>query len=253
VSIALGVVRMRQTNISRVLAFGSTLLLAGCVTVQVPDHRDIDPSSGASTIEPSDSGTLPTNGATSANHQGDSVVVPDAMPAPDYRGPPVPFCAGRVTTWLRITANLDASVPVAPAFDIRQPAQTATQSLSANVWASPGVEGQMDIFFSRISNTGYRYHALIGGSDYEIEIGTGTLEFSSNGELYSFTEQIPLELPVPGGLPRRVNLAFGTPILTGGTGLDGVTSFYAPFNVSSETQDGCAARLGSMCPAAPSP
>lgn len=181
------------------------------------------------------------------------MVGPDAMRVPDYRGPPVPFCAGRIKTWLRITANLDASAAVAPKFDVRQPAQTATKSLSVSVWASPGVEGQMDVFFSRVSDTGYEYHALIGGSHYEIEIGKGTLEFSSTGELYRFTEQLPLELPVPGGVPRRVKLIFGTPTLAGGTGLDGVTSFDSPFDVSSRAQDGCAATLGSVCPDAPLP
>ncbi|HEX7668974.1 MAG TPA: hypothetical protein VF395_05305 [Polyangiaceae bacterium] len=244
---------MRNLIVPRVLAFGPTLLLVGCVTVQVPEPRDVGPRSGASTTETSDSGTLPTNGVAFASNQGDSVVGPDAMVPPDYRGPPVPFCAGRVTTWLRITANLDASAAIAPPFDLRQPAQTATRSLSVVVWASPGVGGQVDVFFSRISDTSYQYHAVIGGSKYEIEIGQGTLGFTSNGALYSLTEQIPLEIPVPGALPRRLKLIFGTPILAGGTGLDGVTSFDSPFNVSGQAQDGCAAVLGNVCPEAPLP
>lgn len=162
---------------------------------------------------------------------------------------PTTALPANATAKMTITANLDASAPVAPAFDITQPAQTATKSTSLTVYDSLGASHQLDVYFSKTAANTYDYHVVANGAELNpaapgtnVEVGTGTLAFTTNGALDTITTTTPITVNFAGATAAQaIAVNFGTPITgAGGTGLDGVTQFSSPFNVSSQSQDGYA-------------
>src|SRR5207244_4374052 len=74
-----------------------------------------------------------------------------------------------------------------------------------------------------------------------VEIGSGSLSFTSAGALNTVSTNTAISANFNGANPNQaITLDFGTPIATGGTGLTGSTQFGAPSSVSNQTQDGYA-------------
>jgi flagellar hook protein FlgE len=148
-----------------------------------------------------------------------------------------------------ITANLDASA-AAPllAWDAQDPANTSNFSTSLTVYDSLGSAHALDVFFVKTGPNTWDYHVLASGDDLDpavpgdnVEVGTGDLEFTTNGELDTFNEGTPISLDFMGATAgQAVALNLGTSITAGGTGLDGITQFASPSGVSSQNQDGYA-------------
>jgi flagellar hook protein FlgE len=163
---------------------------------------------------------------------------------------PTTALPANATAAMTVTANLDAAKPVAAAFDITQPAQTATSSTSLTVYDSLGASHQLDVYFSKTAANTYDYHVVADGGELNpaapgtfVEVGTGTLGFTTDGALDTIATTTPITVDFGGGATagQAITVNFGTPITgAGGTGLDGVTQFASPFNVSSQSQDGYA-------------
>jgi flagellar hook protein FlgE len=142
-----------------------------------------------------------------------------------------------------VVANLDASeaIPALP-FDVADPANTSNFSTTLTVYDSLGAGHTLDVYFEKTA-TGWNTHALVSGPDVgaaagtNVEVGTGTLTFNTDGALTAVTGNTATMNFVGATAGQVVTFNFGTPIPTG-TGLDGVTQFASPENVSSQSQDG---------------
>jgi flagellar hook protein FlgE len=152
------------------------------------------------------------------------------------------------TKSMTITANLnaDAPVPTLP-FDSTDPANTSNFSTTMSIYDSLGNAHTANVYFAKTAANTYDYHVLVPtnditpGSTGNTEIGTGTLNFTTNGALNTVTTTAAIAANFNGATAAQaITLNFGTPISAGGTGLDGTTQFGSPANVSSQAQDGYA-------------
>jgi flagellar hook protein FlgE len=151
------------------------------------------------------------------------------------------------TTEITVTANLDPREPVA-VFDIADPDGTSSSSTSISVFDSLGTARTLDVYFANLGGNLYEYHVVADGADLaggvagtDQEVGTGTLQFTSDGALDVATVP-PLDISFAGGATanQAIALNFGQDILGGGTGLDGTTQFSSASAVSSQSQNGFA-------------
>ncbi len=151
------------------------------------------------------------------------------------------------TTAIEMTANLDSSAttPTLP-WDAQDPANTSNFSSSITVYDSLGNSHSVDVYFRKTGANTYDYHALANGDELQppvpglnVEIGTGSLAFTTNGALNTVTTTTPISVSYAGATAAQaITLDFGTPIAGGGTGLDGTTQFASPSNISAQSQDG---------------
>jgi len=144
-----------------------------------------------------------------------------------------------------VAANLDASSTVPTlAFDPLDPSMTSNFSTTMTVYDSLGAGHTMDIYFEKTAAGAWNWHGVAKGDDVvggtpgtNVEIGTGSLTFDTNGALTGVTGNT-ITADFNGATAGQViTVNFGTPA-PGGTGLDGVTQFSSPENVSSQSQDG---------------
>ncbi len=147
-----------------------------------------------------------------------------------------------------ITANLDANaaIPANP-FDVADPANTSSYSTAMTVYDSLGTAHNVDVYFAKTSAGNFDWHAVAKGDDLNppqpgvnVELGTGTLNFTTDGALNSVTGNTFTASFDGATANQTVTLNFGTSIAAGGTGLDGTTQYAPPSNVSSQSQDGYA-------------
>lgn len=174
-----------------------------------------------------------------ANADGTFQAAPSSVKAPTASLP------ARATAAISISANLDASATV-PTWDPTLPAQTSNFSTSITVFDSLGNSHALDVYFNKTADNSWDYHAMVDATQLNppgtgfSEVGSGTLNFTTNGALDSVTTTTAIAPTWGGGstgaLP--VTLDFGTPIATGGTGLDGTTQFGSASAISSQSQDG---------------
>src|SRR5579859_2868024 len=148
-----------------------------------------------------------------------------------------------VTSQMAITANLDANqaVPVA-AWDPQNPAQTSNFNTSMQVYDSLGNAHTVNVYFRKTAANTWDYHALVDGGQLtggtagtNVEIGTGTLAFTTDGALNTVSANTLTADFVGATAGQTITVNFGTPISGGGTGLDGTTQFGGPSNVSSQS------------------
>lgn len=153
-----------------------------------------------------------------------------------------------------ITANLDTNLNandgaiIPAAWDAQNPTQTSNYSTSMTVYDSLGNSHTMDVYFRRTAANTYEYHALVNGNDVNpptpgtnVEVGSGTLNFTTNGALNDVTTTTPISVSFNGATAAQaITLDFGKSITAGGTGLDGTTGFASTSSVSSQGQDGYA-------------
>jgi flagellar hook protein FlgE len=151
----------------------------------------------------------------------------------------------KTTTSFSMDANLDASaVPPTVPFDPQNPAATSNFSTGLQMYDSLGVAHDVEVYFRQTSPGNWTYDVLARGSEVvggvpgqNQLIGNGTLNFNAAGALQSVTG-VPTVSFVNANGPQTLTLDFGTPIATGGTGLDGITQFSAPSTVTAQKQDG---------------
>ena len=166
---------------------------------------------------------------------------------------PTSSIPAKVTDSMQLAANLDASAPVPTItpFSADTPTQTANFSTSIQVFDTLGSPHSLDVYFAKTSAGQWEYHVLANGNETtpvspgnNVEIGSGSLTFTTQGALDSVATTQPIQVTFGGADPQTISLNVGSPLATNGTGLDGVTQFATPSNVSSESQNGYAS--GSM-------
>jgi len=102
------------------------------------------------------------------------------------------------------------------------------------------------VYFENTGPNQWNYHEVAAGSDVSggtasqnDEFGSGTMTFNPNGSLQSVTSTGGA-VTFNGANAQTIAVNLGTPIASGGTGLNGVTQFGGSSVVSSQGQDGYA-------------
>jgi flagellar hook protein FlgE len=153
------------------------------------------------------------------------------------------------TTALTITANLDASSPVPSApFDVQNPSTTSSLGTTIDIFDSLGAPHTLEIYFNNLGPGQWEYRAVMRGDDLDpnqpgvnVEVGSGSLSFTSDGALDTFSPNQPVTIDFAQASPgQTIEVGFGTAIADGGEGLDGTTQFSMPGGVSSQSQNGFA-------------
>jgi flagellar hook protein FlgE len=163
---------------------------------------------------------------------------------------PTSAISPKTTENMELVANLDsnATIPTA-AWDLTDPARTSNFSTSMTVYDSLGNSHSLEIYFRKTAENAWDYHVLADGGDLDggtagtnVEVGGGSLAFTTTGALQTFDEATPISVDFAGATAgQAITLNMGTSIDAGGTGLDGATQFASASNVSSQEQDGYAA------------
>lgn len=156
----------------------------------------------------------------------------------------------KITGNIEIVANLDSNeaVPTA-AFDPQDPSATSNFSTTITVYDSLGASHSIDVYFVKTGANSYDYHALASGDEtvpaspgLNVEIGDGSITFTTNGALDTVTTGNVITASFTGATAgQEIELDFGSTVAGGGTGLDGLTQFNSPSNVSAQSQDGYSA------------
>ncbi len=155
----------------------------------------------------------------------------------------------KTTSEMTITANLDSTATAqTTAFDPQNPSTTSNFSTSMQVYDSKGSAHSVDVYFAKNANGSWDYHALASGSDVtggtagqNVDIASGTLTFTTGGQLQSSTVNAGGTVSFNGATANQpIAMNFGTSIAAGGTGTDGVTDFGGTSTVSAQSQDGYA-------------
>jgi flagellar hook protein FlgE len=152
------------------------------------------------------------------------------------------------TTEMSVVANLDASAPVPAAFDPQNPEQTSSMATSMVVYDSLGAPHSLEVYMSKLGPNQWEYRTMASGDEIDptlpgakVEIGSGTLTFTTDGTLDTNALGTPISVNFLGATPSQaIEMDFGTPIADGGTGLDGTTQFSMASGVSSQSQNGFA-------------
>jgi flagellar hook protein FlgE len=153
------------------------------------------------------------------------------------------------TTQITLAANLNSAstIPTA-AWDPQNPSATSNFSTSVTTYDSLGNAHQLQVYFRETAANTWDYHVLANGAEVtggtpgqNVEVGTGTLAFTTGGALQTITTTTPIVANFVGATAgQAITLNFGSQTSGGGTGLDGVTQFAAPSNVETQSQDGYA-------------
>jgi flagellar hook protein FlgE len=175
-----------------------------------------------------------------ANGDGTFAASISSVRAPTSALPP------RATQLIEITANLDSSDTVPTlAWDPQDPANTANFSDTLTVYDSLGNAHTLDVYFRKEGDGSWSWHALAAGEEVtggtageNYEVGTGTLAFTTDGAMQTVTDNEDIAVSFVGATASTITIDMGTSIDAGGTGMDGVTQYASPSNVSSHSQDG---------------
>ncbi len=150
------------------------------------------------------------------------------------------------TSEITMVANLDSSAATSEPFDLENPEGTSVLSSSVVVYDSLGAPHNVNVFWSKTGENAWEYRAVVKGDDLaggtpgqNVEVGSGSATFTSTGALDQFTEatQITVDF-AQAAAGQTIALSVGTPIASGGSGLEGMTQFSMDSSVSSQSQDG---------------
>lgn len=197
--------------------------------------------------------TTVRNDGTLVNQQGFSMQGYAANPDGTFGttlGPitvPTSGIPPRATAQMTIGANLDATATTPTgAWDPANPTTTSNFSTAMTVYDSLGNAHSVNVYFRKTGANTWEYHALANGSEVTggtagraSEIAAGTLTFNTAGALQSTATTAGGTVSFNGARPAQpIAFNFGTPIATGGTGLNGMTQFGSPSSVTAQRQDG---------------
>jgi flagellar hook protein FlgE len=150
------------------------------------------------------------------------------------------------TQSMTVTANLDSNSQPAAAWDPQNPTGTSNFATSMQVYDSLGNSHQVSVYFANTGPNQWSYHEIAAGGEVQggtagqnVEIGSGTMSFTTDGALQSVTPSGGT-VSFNGASSQTIALKLGTPIASGGTGTDGITQFGSTSQVSAQSQDGYA-------------
>lgn len=149
------------------------------------------------------------------------------------------------TTNAKMTLNLDANAVVGAAWDPTNPNTTSNYATSMTVYDSLGAAHHVDVYFRSNGGGSWEWHAMVDGGELAggtpgtaTEIATGTMTFDATGKLASQTTTSSSASFVNAAPNQAIAFNFGDDLASGGTGLDGTTSFAGASSVTGIDADG---------------
>ena len=138
---------------------------------------------------------------------------------------PTAALSPQATENIEITANLASSetVPTLP-WDAQDPSNTSNFQSSITVYDSLGAAHTLEVYFRKTAANTWDYHVLADGDELNppqaglnVEVGTGSLTFTTNGELQQVTTTTAISASFDGATANQaIALDFGTAIAAGG-------------------------------------
>ena len=153
-----------------------------------------------------------------------------------------------------ISMNLDSRADIQQ-FDITNPDKTSNFNTSIAVYDNVGTQRLVTMYFNKVADGQWQYHATIPGEDAQggqpgtlVEMATGTLQFDPKGKLQTETSTLNAFNFNKGAAPGQVvEFDFGKSLTEGGSGDDATTQFGSGSSIARHTQDGAsAATLSSL-------
>jgi flagellar hook protein FlgE len=157
------------------------------------------------------------------------------------------------TTEASFSLNLDTRGNVTK-FDPKNPEKTSNFNTSITVYDNVGTAHLMSVYFNKMADGQWEYHAMVDGADAANgipgqmqEMANGTLKFNNKGVLEEEIQGMNNFNFKGAAAGQKIALDFGKSIKEGGNGLDASTQFGSKSSVARHSQDGStAATLSSM-------
>src|SRR5690606_21571970 len=119
---------------------------------------------------------------------------------------PTAAIAPRATEAVEVTANLDSSAAIPTAsWDVSDPVNTANFSTTISVYDSLGNAHSLDVYFVKTADNEWDYHVTVGAASVGatpppdlVEVGGGSLEFTTDGALGTHTETTAVSIDFAG-------------------------------------------------------
>ena len=160
----------------------------------------------------------------------------------------------KATDEVKLMMNLDSREDVQQ-FNPENPEKTSSFNTSVTVYDNIGTARLVNLYFNKVNNGTWEYHAMVDGKDAAggeegkmVEMGRGQLKFSPKGLLdEEVVELNSFNFNKGAGAGQQITFNFGESLKEGGTGLDAMTQYGSKSSVARHSQDGySAATLASM-------
>lgn len=158
------------------------------------------------------------------------------------------------TKKLKISMNLDSREKI-QLFNPLDPQKTSNFNTSFTVYDNVGTQRLVTVYFNKVADGQWDYHAMVDGADaqggipgQEVEMANGKLIFSPKGKLQQEVVQLNSFNFNNGAAPgQQIEFDFGKSLSEGGDGNDAATQYGSESSVARHTQDGApAATLASL-------
>ncbi len=158
------------------------------------------------------------------------------------------------TSEVDMMMNLDSREDV-KVFDPTKAEETSSYQTTINVYDNVGTPRLVNIFYNKIADNQWEYHAMVDGKDAQggvegtmVEMGKGKVLFNAKGQLQDVVEEQNAFNFNKGAEPnQKIKFSFGKTLKDGGDGIDGSTQYGADSSISRHTADGLkAATLASL-------
>lgn len=153
--------------------------------------------------------------------------------------------AAQPTGEVDVAVQLSSEEPIPPAWDPTDPAATSNFSTNVTVYDSLGNAHELTTYFRHSGSNTWEWHAMVDGADLTggtagvpTEGASGTLQFTTNGELSAETMSASSWDFLNATAGQSIDFDFGTSLAEGGTGLDGSTQFAEVSATTGLAQDG---------------
>ncbi len=154
----------------------------------------------------------------------------------------------QATTQVELVGNLDADQAVDPTpFDITDPTGTSDFSTTMTVYDSLGTPRELQFYFKKTQDTPtpqWEVNVVAAAADVDPPppgdyalLGTGTLDFNTDGSLAANT-LTSVNVSWEGAAAATIDIDLGSPTGSGGTGVDGMTTYSSPSATTFLSQDG---------------
>src|SRR5690606_3683362 len=98
------------------------------------------------------------------------------------------------TSAVNVSMNLDSRSEITP-FNPQEPDKTSAFNTSFAVYDNVGTQRLVTVYFNKLANNAWQYHAMVDGSEAQggqegtlVEMANGTLNFTDKGVLQSETK-----------------------------------------------------------------